>query len=383
LTIIQDVLFLFACASILYYLVATAASILFARCIARAPRLVADAPSVALLKPLHGYDETLLASLDSFFALDYPNKEYVFGVTSEDDPAAEVVEQVRIRYPAARISRTVGDEPAVNRKVGKLLRMLREPPRSEILVTSDADVRVDRDYLRRIVAELTASGDVGMVTCAYRGIAPQGTLGARLEALYLNTDFAPAVFLSYYVEPMRHAFASTIAIRQSTLRAAGGLESVRNSFGDDFALARRVAALGHRIVLSTSIVSMISGRMSLREFWDRQVRWARVDRKIRPGSVARMGINGPFWALLLAAASRGSLPLLGMAGLVIAMRLGMAAWTFRKVLRLPLTITDLALLPFKDLVMQVVWLVGLIGDQVEWSGRKLRLLPTGEMEDLG
>jgi ceramide glucosyltransferase len=381
LAVIRDLLLFFAGASVLFYLAASAASVLFLRRAARPHSVPAPPPSVALLKPLHGYDDELLANLKSFLDLDYPNKEFIFGVTTEDDPAVRVLDEIERCCPTARIRRTTGDAPSVNRKVGKLLRMLSQPLASEILVMSDADVRVERDYLRRIVAEISASDKVGMVTCTYRGIAPQGSLGARLEALFFNTDFTPTAILSYYIEPMRHAFAATVAVRQRTLELAGGLEAVKNSFGDDFALARRVVAAGFEVELSSSIVSIVIEKTAFRDFWDRQMRWARVDRKIRPSSLSRMLINGPFWALLFMLASSFNLLSMGVAGIVVATRLGMTAWMLKRVLRLPVRFADLVLTPLKDLLMQVVWITSLVGDTVEWRGRKLRLLPTGEMEE--
>jgi ceramide glucosyltransferase len=366
----------------LYYVLATLSGLMFARRAATPVPLPDNAPQVALLKPLHGTDGALAENLESFLNLNYPHKEYVFGVTTLNDPAVAAVEEVRRRHPEARITQTVGDEPSTNRKVGKLLRMLRNPPSSEILVMSDADVLVKSDYLRRVVGELCGPR-VGMVTCLYGGVAPERSLGAKLEALYINTDFTPAAIVSHYVEPMRHAFASTIAIRQSTLQEVGGLGSVKNAFGDDFALARRVAAAGYGIRLSSSIVTMVTDRISLPEFWDRQMRWARVDRKIRPTSLARLGINGPFWALTLMLASGFTGVSVAAAALALGARVVMTASMLRAVLRLPLRLSDLALTPIKDLVMQAVWIGSLFGNKVEWRGRKLRLLPTGEMKELG
>jgi ceramide glucosyltransferase len=383
LTLLRDFFLFGCCASLIYYLLVWATGILFSRRAAKTPPLLADPPTVALLKPLHGWDEHLLPNLKSFMDLDYPDKEFIFGITTEDDPAVSALDEIRRLYPEARITETVGEEVSTNRKVGKLLRMLRQPPSSEILVMSDADVRVDRDYLRRIVVELDGEKKIGMVTCVYKAIAPQNTFGAKLEALFINTDFTPTAILSYYLEPMRHAFASTVAIRQSVLKEAGGLEAVKNSFGDDFALARRVAAQGYRIRLSSSIVTMVMEKLTFREFWDHQLRWARVDRKIRPLSLARMLINGPFWALMLLLASGFGMPWLAVAGLTLAARLGLTAWTYAAVLRLPARLSELLLVPLKDLLMQIVWLASLQGDTVEWRGRKLRLLPTGEMEEIG
>ena len=382
MNVFRDFILLCALASIVYYALAIACGFLFERGPASPPPLPPRPPRVALLKPLHGWDEDLLANLDSFMQLDYPDKEYIFGVTTEDDPALRALEEIKRRYPEARITQTVGDEPSSNRKIGKLLRILRNPTGAEILVMSDADVRVDRDYLRRLVSELEASEKTGLVTCVYRGFAPGGGTGALMESLFINTDFAPTAIVSSVLEPMRHAFASTIAIRRSTLEEAGGLEAVRNSFGDDFALARRVAGLGYQIRLSRSVVTMVTGEMTLRDFWDRQLRWARVDRKIRPVSLARMLINGPFWALLLLPTFGFSLASVAWAAGVIAARLGMGAYFLRKTLRLPLRAADLALLPVKDVIMQIVWIASLWGDTVEWRGRKLRLMQTGEMEEV-
>lgn len=368
----------------IYYGLATIAGLLFARKSRLLPGLKSQDlawPSMALLKPLHGWDENLGANLRSFMEVDYPRKEYIFGVTTPTDPALEAMNKIVAGYPGARVTQTVGDEPSSNRKVGKLLRMLRQPPSSEILVMSDADVRVDRDYLRRIAGEMEQNANVGLVTCLYKGVAPQGGLGARLESSFINTDFVPTALLSNWFGPMRHAFASTVAMRQSTLREAGGLDSVKNCYGDDFALARRVAAAGYEIRLSSSVVTMTAEKMSFRDFWDHQMRWAMVDRKIRPVSQFRMLINGPFWALALLIASGLAWPWTSAALATLAARWAMAGLTLRRVLRLPLGFADLALLPVKDVLMQAVWMRSLAGDTVEWRGRKLRLLATGEMEE--
>ncbi len=368
--------------SVAYYALASFAGLRFARRAAKCPPLPEELPAVALLKPLHGCDEELAANLRSFMELDYPRKEYIFGITTADDPAAAALHEMKRSYPDAQIAETVGDVASANRKVGKLLKILQRAPESEILVMSDADVRVDRDYLNRIVAELEADRSVGLATCLYKGIAPAGSLGARLEASYINTDFAPTAFVSHLLEPMRHAFASTVAIRQSVLKEVGGLEAVQNCFGDDFALARRVAAQGYRIFLSSSLVTMVVERTSLREFWQRQMRWAIVDRRIRPVSLARMLINGPFWALALCLASGLGWPW-GLAAIVTAAaRLAMAAVSMRFALRLPVRFADLLLTLPKDLVMQVIWFASLMGGTVAWRGRKLRLLPSGEMEEV-
>ena len=232
-----DFLVVCCCCSLAYYVLVTVAGLLFVRSARRFSPTVSGRPTVAILKPLLGWDEGLTENLASFVNQSYPAKDLVFGINSTDDLARRAVETVRLNYPSAKITETVGDEPSSNRKVGKLLRMLRNTPPVDILVMTDADARVDHDYLARVISELTQNNGVGMVTCASKAIAPAGSLGARLEASFINTDFTPVAFLSYYLEPTRYALAATIAVRQDTLKEIGGLESVRNRYGDDFALA--------------------------------------------------------------------------------------------------------------------------------------------------
>jgi ceramide glucosyltransferase len=377
-----DFLVVCCCCSLAYYVLVTVAGLLFVRSARRFSPAVSGRPSVAILKPLLGWDEELTENLASFVNQSYPAKDLVFGINSTDDLARRAVESVRLTYPSAKITETVGDEPSSNRKVGKLLRMLRNTPPVDILVMTDADARVDHDYLARVVSELTQNNGVGMVTCASKAIAPAGSLGARLEASFINTDFTPVAFLSYYLEPTRYALAATIAVRQDTLKEIGGLESVRNRYGDDFALAQRAIAKGYQIRLSSSIVTTTVGEATLREVWARQTRWATVDRRIRPVSQIRIFINGPFWAFLLLLLAPFMPPAsVAVALTTIAARLAMAAIYSKQVFRLPARAGDIALTLVKDLMMQGVWIRSLIGNTVEWRGRKLYLLPNGEMQE--
>lgn len=44
-------------------------------------------PPVTVLKPLHGWDSLLESALESWFVLDYPALQLVFGVADAGDPA--------------------------------------------------------------------------------------------------------------------------------------------------------------------------------------------------------------------------------------------------------------------------------------------------------
>src|SRR5208337_2504219 len=93
--------------------------------------------------------------------------------------------------------------------------------RYEYVVINDSDIMVPRDYLQRTMAPL-AKPKVGMVTTLYRGIAG-ATLGSKLEALGLSTDFAGGVLVARALEGgIRFALGATIATTKTVLAAIGG-----------------------------------------------------------------------------------------------------------------------------------------------------------------
>ncbi len=371
------------CVSLLYYAAATVAAIRFARRttspILPIPKI---APRVAVLKPLHGTSNSLAANLISFLEIAYPRADFYFGVENYEDAAAEVPVAIRQRYQYASITLVVGEEPGCsNHKIAKLIKMADRAEKAEIFVLSDADVSVERDYLRRIVGELASDEKIGIVTCAYRA-RPSGSFASRLEALYVNTDFLPQLLLAETIEPMHYALGATIAIKRHALEAAGGFRAVKDMLADDFCIGNLANAQGYRIKLSDSIVTLTCEEKSFAEFWHHQLRWARTYRIVRPISIATILTHGPFWALMLLAISRGSAAAVAALVLVVAARLAMAAAIASRVLKTPQMLRELWMVPIKDLIMTGVWFTSLLSNKVSWGGRRFQVIRSGAMREV-
>ena len=123
----------------------------------------------------------MYASLRSHCMQEYEEYEIIFGVSESADPAAKIVERLKLEFPQRAIRLLVCEKNlGSNTKVSNLAQML---PRSkyEYLLVNDSDIRVEPDYLRRVIAPF-ADTTVGMVTCLYRGVA-SSTLGSHLEML--------------------------------------------------------------------------------------------------------------------------------------------------------------------------------------------------------
>lgn len=372
------------CISIGFYAATMLAAWRFKRrAAAPAPPLPKVPPRVALLKPLHGVSDSLVENLLSFLEADYPRKEYLFGVSSYEDPAAAIPVALKPRYQFAQISLTVGLDPmAGNRKVGTLIKMVPRASRPDVFVLSDADIAVERDYLRRIVGELYSDEKIGLVTCAYRSRPHQPDLGARLEALYCNTDFLPMAILADSFEPLHYAFGATIAIRSKVLEEIGGFEAIKDVLADDFHLGNRTVQRGYRIRLSNELVTIVPGERTFAEFWHHQLRWARTYRTVRPVSVATIVTHGPFWALVALLASGFSEASVAAAVAVVAARWAMGAMMIRSVAKLPLGLSDLGLLLAKDLAITGIWFASLMGKTVRWGDRRFRITDGGKLEEI-
>ena len=369
--------------ALLYYVSATIAGIRFAiRAASPPPPLPKIAPRVAILKPLHGVDQHLAENIESYLELDYPKTDYHFGVSDYEDPAAELPVAFKARYQFAPITLTVGEEPGCeNRKVAKLIKMSDRAERAEIFVLSDADIHVDPGHLRRVVGELEAGPKTGVVTCLYRA-RPNGTFASRLEAMFVNTDFAPMVMLSAAIEPVRYALGATIAIKREALDAIGGFRALKDLLADDYFLGKMAADRGFKVRLSNSIVTIATSEKNFADFWNHQIRWARTYRTTRPISIATIFLHGPFWALIFLLASHFSPFAAGALGLVLAARIAMARIMIGKVLGLRELRRDAWLAPFKDLVMTAIWFGSLMSNKVLWGGRQLKILPDGTMREV-
>lgn len=366
-----------------YYVLATIAAIRFARNAAGPlPPLPKVPPRVAILKPLHGKSDSLAANLVSFLEVAYSRLDYFFGVSDYEDSAAEVPVALRQRYQHANITLIVGEEPdCTNHKVAKLIKMSERADKDDIFVLSDADVSVERDYVKRLVGELLADDKVGIVTCPYRA-RPIDTLGSRFEALYVNTDFLPQALFAASIEPLHYGLGATMAVKRSALDAIGGFRALKDLLADDFYLGNFVADAGFEVRLSNQLVTLTCEEKSMADFWHHQLRWARTYRTVRPVSLAAIVTHGPLWALMLLVASHGRPAAFAAFVLVIAARLAMSAAIIGPVLKMPELLADLWMVPIKDMVMTGVWFASLFSNKVQWAGRHFHLLPGGAMREL-
>lgn len=281
-------------------------------------------PPVSVLKPLKGTDPEIYQSFRSHCLQDYLEYEIIFGVSDPHDPAVASVRQLQSEFPALSIRLIVCDKTlGANVKVSNLAQMLAEA-RYQYLLVNDSDIRVEADYLRRVMMPL-ANPEVGMVTCLYRGVAA-ATLGSRIESLGISTDFCAGVLAARQLEGgLKFGLGSTMAFRRGELEKIGGFESFADYLADDYELGRRIAHLGLEVELSDVVVETNLPAYRAPEFLSHQLRWARGVRDSRSGGYFGLVLTyGLLWSCAVVAASSGARWAWALAGTTLFLRTAVA-----------------------------------------------------------
>ena len=239
------------------------------------------APAVALLKPLKGCDAETSECLQSWLQQDYSGPvQVLFGVASADDPVCEVVRQLIAAHPQCDARLVLCSEsPGPNAKVSTLIQLERLVGH-DVVIISDADVRVPPDLLSNLVTPLREP-KVGLVNCFYR-LANPGTLAMRWEALCVNADFWSQVLQARSLKPLNFALGAVMAVKRQALQQVGGFTALADYLADDYQLGHLIAARGWGIELCPVVVECWEPPMTWRRVWGHQLRWARTIRVCQP-----------------------------------------------------------------------------------------------------
>jgi ceramide glucosyltransferase len=364
-------------AGIGYYLLAIVSAWAFARASKRI--MPNDAPAVSILKPVKGLDPDMYESFRSHCQQQYAGSyEILFGVNSLDDPAVRAVEQLKAEFPDVSIRLALCPQKlGTNGKVSNLVQMLPQASYGHIII-NDSDIKVGPHYLQRVMASFSLphkkGGKVGMVTAPYRGRA-HGTVGSKMEALGISTDFIAGVLTARMIEGgIRFALGSTLAISPEALRAIGGLEPLVDYLADDYEMGVRVSRAGFEVTLCPEVVETDIPAYNFAGFLRHQIRWGRSTRDSRRFGYAGLCLTfGLPWALLNVVASGFHPVALWLFTLALLARLTLALNVGVGVLRDEQVLRDLWLVFPRDLVALGLWIWSFAGNTVVWRGEVFAL----------
>jgi len=324
---------------------------------------------VTILRPVSGLENNLERTLESTFYLDHKKTEIIFCVARPDDPVIELVEKLIKAHPDKQARLLIGDDPiSQNPKLNNLVKGWKAAHYDWIVMT-DSNLFLPPDYLAQLFARWNKN--TGLVASPPLGTEVEN-FAADLEAAFLNSYQARWQLCS---DTIGNGFAQgkTLFWHRDVLEKGGGITALTSELAEDAAATKLVRAQGLKVRLSTLPFAQPLGKKTIKETWQRQLRWA----KLRRDSFALFFypeiISGPlFPALCLGMAcllgSISPLMIVYFLGVWYLIETGMnfaVGW--------PLGLRHFGAMLARDLTLPILWFAAFGRSGYQWHGHKVEI----------
>lgn len=171
----------------------------------------------------------------------------------------------------------------------------------------------------------------------------------------------------------------SMLFRRSVAERFGGLKTLGSFLAEDYMMGYGVRALGLRIKLSSNLLYQNVDGITLKGFWNRHLRWAKMRKvmspiwfKLEPFSGAIL--QGSFIGWLSTNALSISIPSILMFHLAIS-------WALDSILILRvegrLSLKHLMIWHGREILSFGIWVQALFDNSIEWKGSRFKLQPGG------
>jgi ceramide glucosyltransferase len=229
-------------------------------------------PPVTVIAPFRGIDQNIDENLDALTHQDYPNFEMIFVVDDLEDPAVPMIEQRLGPCSKLIVAPTAADS---SQKVENLRAAIAAADaRSEAFVFVDSDVRVNSDWLMRLVAPLE-NEKIGASTGYRWFISANPTFASELRSAWnasIASSLGPKTSSNF-------CWGGSTAIRRDTFEKIEMAKKWKGTLSDDFAVTRAMKEEGLPIVFVPGALTASFDDTSfseMLEFTTRQMKITRV-----------------------------------------------------------------------------------------------------------
>lgn len=235
-------------------------------------------PTVTVVTPMFNEGEGIYRTILSLLEQDYPEEK--LSVTVVDDCSTDDSNQWARRAAALHPSRVtvlrnknnVGKRRSINHAVRRST--------SEIIVSVDSDVVVDRQAVRQLVRRFVAP-NIAAVGGRVNVINPHQNWLTRMQAIKYHYGY-------YYLKSLEQAFRSVMclsgcltAYRRTVLLELEPILEDRNVFGipikygEDRFLTRQIVQAGYKTVCTLDAQCGTVAPPTLSKYFSQQLRWRR------------------------------------------------------------------------------------------------------------
>jgi ceramide glucosyltransferase len=203
--------------------------------------------------------------------------------------------------------------------------------------------------------------------------------------MYINEWYVPSVLLAWLFGHQGYVSGQTVCMRRDTLREIGGLRVLSDHLADDHRLGELVRGLGLRIVLSPYVVDGEHHEPSFNSLTRHELRWMRTIRVLRPRSFRLIFLTFSLPLAVFGIIAAGAESTLSRTAWVLFGITALARLVLHFVHRLRderAPVSDLWLLPARDLLICWVWCRSFFTSHVTWRGNEFDVGADGVMRPL-
>lgn len=260
-------------------------------------------PKVAVIVAVKGHGIELDGFLAGLFAQDYADYRVIFAVEAADDAAVPAIEAWRHRLPDRLTLVVAGlatDEGQKTTNLRAALPLL--TPADEVLILADADIWMERDWIKRLVAPLL--DDSADVVSGFTWLVLHDR---KLSSLVLASMSAGLVTIPR-MPLLNAAWGGSTALYRRTFDKLGMAQAWRGTLSDDLHLTNVAQRAGCRIVAPREVLPRtIIETQGFGEVADQARRWYMLVRVHMPATyaltVAALTFGAAGWAAAMIGAA--------------------------------------------------------------------------------
>jgi len=327
-------------------------------------------PRVSILKPMKNRVDEIEENLESYFSLDYPNYEIIFGLDNWDDASLPLIRSLQARFPDVPVSVIMtGHSDEVNPKIFKLARM-EGAACGDLLWVTDANTRVAADTLNRLVQEQRRAG-AQVIFSPIRGTGSR-TLPSLMENMSLNLFTSGNILTAWKLFRQQIIVGKSMLIEKVALAHFGGFRYFSEFLAEDFVIGEAFENSGFTLSCSSTWIDNVNRSTTAHGFFQRMARWAKLRLRLKPGFYFLEVLLNPValaLALPLLFPARGWHALAGVWALKVVIEFAsyrIIAWRpgepLRHLLLLPLAVV------MKDFILLAVYFVPFFSRTIVWQG---------------
>jgi ceramide glucosyltransferase len=329
------------------------------------------APSISIVKPLCGADDSLEENLTSFYCLRYPGPvEIIFCLRSQDDPALTIAQKLSNQFPHILTKFAIGEiENCANPKSSNILLGIAAAS-NELIWQTDSCIKTEPSSLKRIV-ELYELNGRGLLCCIPTATGERN-LFAAVNNSHLNCYLSPAIFFlsEYFDHPC--TLGKSLMFARSTFSECDPSKVMMNYLAEDYLFGEHLNRLGLPVVISPiGDLESVNSVLTLKDLVSRQLRWLTMRGKISCGALAGDIALNPVASIILAALVSADISILHALSVLLFKSIVDKGVIQKSQERPPYS--SLLLLPIREFLIVGSGLVAAFNSRVRWRGKFFRL----------